>query len=243
MLALMDDSSSCTVKNAVVNALTLTDAEKKSLANGSKCLNTAVTPNTVVACATPTSRNAQHIDYDFIKCEGGSSGMSDLLPLMMMGGGMGGAAGGMGSMLPLLLLSDSSSSSSSDLLPLMMMSGGMGGGAAGGMDPMMMMLMLDDEKAGEAGCDAKHKIKKIFLTATGAEVTDPVQIRTAVKGNTILEPTVKSKWITDYRACLANPTTATSSSSSSLKDLLPLMMMGGMGGAGANGQAGAMDPM
>merc|ERR1712110_1025919 len=50
MLALMDDSSSCTVKNAVVNALTLTADEKKSLANGSKCYD--ATTKKVIACAT-----------------------------------------------------------------------------------------------------------------------------------------------------------------------------------------------
>merc|ERR1711879_871390 len=122
------------VKNAVVNALTLTEAEKKSLADGTKCYD--ATTKKVIACGT---KNKEHIDYDYIKCTGGS-GMPDLLPLLMMG---------------------DSSSSSSDLLPLMMMSGGMGGGAAGGMDPMMMMLMMDDNKSGKEGCDSKHEIKKI----------------------------------------------------------------------------------
>merc|ERR1739848_144386 len=174
MLALMDDSSRCTVKNAAVKSLTPATAdEKKAIANGSKCHSGTA----VVACTT-SNRNKEHIDYDFIKCEGGSSGMSDLLPLMMMGGGM-------------------------------------GGGAAGGMDPMMMMLMMDDEKTGKEGCDAKHKISKVFLTSGVAE-TDMLKIRAAVEGSTILAPTVKSKWITDYAACLANPTT--SSSSSSMKD-------------------------
>merc|ERR550532_3362323 len=65
MLALMDDSSSCTVKNAVVNALTLTADEKKSLANGSKCYD--ATTKKVIACGT---KNKEHIDYDFIKCSG-----------------------------------------------------------------------------------------------------------------------------------------------------------------------------
>merc|ERR1711879_311821 len=178
------------VKNAVVNALTLTEAEKKSLDDG--------TTKKVIACGT---KNKEHIDYDYIKCTGGS-GMSDLLPLMMMAGGM-------------------------------------GGGAAGGMDPMMMMLMMDDNKSGKEGCDSKHKIKKIVLTS-GAEETNMLKIRAAVEGNTILAPTVASTWITEYKKCLAAPTTA--STSSSLKDLLPLMMMsGGMGGA--PGQAGAMAPM
>merc|ERR1712159_472049 len=112
---------------------------------------------------------------------------------------MGSPAGGMNSMLPLLMMDDSSSSS--DLLPLMMMSGGMGGGT-GAMDPMMMMLMLDDEKTGKEGCDAKHKISKIYLTSGAAE-TDMTKIRAAVEGNTILAPTAASTWITGYKACLA----------------------------------------
>lgn len=145
--------------------------------------------------------------------------------------------GGMDPMMMMLMMGDNKKTS--DLLPLMMMSGGMGGGA-GGMDPMMMMLMMDDDKSGKEGCDSKHKISKIVLTS-GAEETDALKIRAAVEANTILAPTVASTWITEYKACLANPTT--SSSSSSMKDLLPLMMMsGGMGGA-AGGQAGAMDPM
>merc|ERR1712110_563700 len=104
MLALMDDSSSCTIKNAAVNALTATADEKKAIANGSKCHSGTA----VVACTT-SNGNKEHIDYDFIKCESGSSGMSDLLPLMMMGGGMGGGAGGMDPMMMMLMLDDDKS--------------------------------------------------------------------------------------------------------------------------------------
>jgi len=80
--------------------------------------------------------------------------LTDLLLLTSLAGpgGLGGA-GGMSSILPLLLLGDglgSSSSSSDDLLPLLLLGGGLGGGAvdpvtgqAGGMDPLMMMLLLD----------------------------------------------------------------------------------------------------
>jgi hypothetical protein len=85
-----------------------------------------------------------------------SSSTSDLMVMMMMGG-MGGAggAGGMNSMLPLLLLGDglgSGSGGMSDmLLPLMMMqqpqidpaTGQATAGGMGGMDPLMMMLLLD----------------------------------------------------------------------------------------------------
>merc|ERR1712110_1144835 len=101
MLALMDDSSSCTIKNAAVNALTATADEKKAIANGSKCHSGTA----VVACTT-SNRNKEHIDYDFIKCESGSSSSNDLLPLMMMSGGMGGGAGGMDPMMMMLMMDD-----------------------------------------------------------------------------------------------------------------------------------------
>merc|ERR1711990_293936 len=108
MMTLMEDS--CDVKLAAITALTATDDEKKALARGDKCYD--ATNKKVVACAGTITLDGNYIDYNFIKCESGSSGMSDLLPLMMMGGGMGGgAAGGMGSMLPLLMMDDSSSSS------------------------------------------------------------------------------------------------------------------------------------
>jgi hypothetical protein len=167
--------------------------------------------------------------------------MSDLLPLMMMGGGMGGDASGMNSMLPLMLMGDSSSSGMSDLLPLMMMGGGMGGaGAAGGMDPMMMMLMLDSDDNTKVACDKKFKIKHAFKDGK-AKITTAAEIRAAVLAKSILG-SVESTWEKEYLACLSKPgiTEGTTSSSNSLKDLLPLMMMGGM-----NGQAGAggMDPM
>merc|ERR1719436_65785 len=84
---------------------------------------------------------------------GSSSSNSDLLLLMAMGG-MGGAggAGGMNSMLPLLLLGDglgSGSGGMSDmLLPLMQQpqidpaTGQPMAGGLGGMDPMLTLLML-----------------------------------------------------------------------------------------------------
>jgi len=228
-MTLLEDS--CTVKTAKTVALTATDAEKKDIARGTKCYD--ATAKKVIACGD--LGDGSYLDYDFIKCESGSSGMSDLLPLMMMGGGMGGDAAGMNSMLPLMLMGDSSSGMS-DLLPLMMM----GGNGAAGMDPMMMMLMLDsDDTTTKTGCDKKFKISHAFK-ADKTKITAASDIRAAVIANGILGAT-KSKWETDYAACLAKAKTeGTTSSSSSLKDLLPLMMMGGM-----NGQAGAggMDPM
>merc|ERR1711881_618185 len=101
---------SCEVKNTNTKALTATDDEKKDIARGKKCVDAS---KKVIACGD--LGDGTYIDYDFIKCESGSSGMSDLLPLMMMGG-MGGDAAGMNSMLPLMLMGDSSSGMS-DLLP------------------------------------------------------------------------------------------------------------------------------
>merc|ERR1712066_708240 len=228
MMTLLEDS--CAVKNAKTKALTATDAEKKDVARGVKCVDAA---SKVIACGDVG--DGSYLDYDFIKCESGSSGMSDLLPLMMMGGGMGGDAAGMNSMLPLMLMGDSSSGMS-DLLPLMMM----GGNGAAGMDPMMMMLMLDSDDATTwSGCDKKFKVSHAFKNDKTKIITAS-DIRAAVKADGILGA-VKSTWETEYLACLNKATTeGSTSSSNSLKDLLPLMMMGGM-----NGQAGAggMDPM
>lgn len=88
---------------------------------------------------------------------GGEDKLDDLLPLLLMSGGLGGAApsaGGvaapnpMASILPLMLLSkgglggaSAGGSSMDKLLPLLMM-GGLGGGAGAGMNPLMMMAML-----------------------------------------------------------------------------------------------------
>merc|ERR1719213_698692 len=141
----------------------------------------------------------------------------------------------MNSMLPLMLMGDSSSGMS-DLLPLMMM----GGNGAAGMDSMMMMLMLDSEDTTtKTGCDSKFKINHAFKDDK-TKITAASDIRAAVVANGILGA-VKSTWETEYSACLTKATTeGSSSSSNSLKDLLPLMMMGGM--IGQSG-AGGMDPM
>merc|ERR1712184_217050 len=67
--------------------------------------------------------------------DGSSSTLKDLLPLMMMSGqGM----GDMQSMLPMLLLSDSSSDIK-DLLPFMLMNG-----QSGNMNSMLPLLMMGD---------------------------------------------------------------------------------------------------
>merc|ERR1712178_220260 len=192
MMTLLEDS--CAVKNAKTKALTATDAEKKDVARGVKCVDAA---SKAIACGDVG--DGSYLDYDFIKCESGSSGMSDLLPLMMMGG-MGGDAAGMNSMLPLMLMGDSSSGMS-DLLPLMMM----GGDGAAGMDPMMMMLMLDsDDTTTKKGCDKKFKINHAFKTDK-SKITAASDIRAAVIADGVLGA-VKSTWETEYAACLTKAT-------------------------------------
>merc|ERR1712018_120721 len=109
----------------------------------------------------------------------------------------------MNSMLPLMLLGDSSSSGMSDLLPLMMMGGN---GGAAGMDPMMMMLMLDsDDTTTKVGCDKKFKINHAFKTDK-TKITAASDIRAAVVGDAILG-TVKSTWEPEYGACLTKAKT------------------------------------
>merc|ERR1712048_1106282 len=99
---------------------------------------------------------------------------------------------------------------------------------------------MGDDTTTKTGCDKKFKISHAFK-ADKTKITAASDIRAAVVANGILGAT-KSKWETDYLACVtAAKTEGTTSSSSSLKDLLPLMMMGGMNGQA--GAAGGMDPM
>merc|ERR1711881_657309 len=261
MMLLLDDD--CKLPTTFTK---LTDAEKKSVARGEK-FYTGTTPSTAVSTdlksaltdVTDTNKALalKHIDYDYLKCssKGSSSSMSDLLPLMLMGGGMGGQGGAMGGMDPMmmmLLLGDDSSSSTSDLLPLMMM-GGMGGqqagGQAGAMNPMMMMLLLDDEKASEAACSRKYTLdhafkwdstnKKLIKETTAANIRLAVKDVDTNKANYGYSTVAKT--ITDYVKCITDAKGVVgddSKSSSSMKDLLPLMLMGG-----GQGGMGGMDPM
>merc|ERR1712048_146930 len=195
---------------------------------------------------------------------GSSSSMKDLLPLMMMSGGMGGAqAGGMNPLLMMSLLGDSCEvklqavkdltasdddkkkiargllNYNADHVDYDFIKCESGSGGISDLLPIMMMLMLDGEDTKtKKGCDSKFKIDHVFKASDNAKVTDAAAIRAAVVADDIAG-TVKSTWETEYSACLTAATEEGSSSSNSLKDLLPLMMMGGM-----NGQAaGGMDPM
>merc|ERR1712110_170198 len=234
MMLMMDDD--CKIPETFTK---LSKDERKSVASGAK-FYLGTTPATAVtadlkaltAVTDANNKNAlKYVDYDYIKCASkGSSSMSSLLPLLMMG---------------------DDSSSMSDMLPLMMMGGGMGGaqpGQAGAMNPMMLMLLGDDEKS-EAACSRKYKLDKAFLwDATAKKVvakTTAADIRTTVKdikanvanyGYTAV-PSI----ITDYTKCITDAKGKvgddSKKESSKMKDLLPLMMMGGQGGMGG------MDPM
>lgn len=155
LLLLGDDEISVSKMNEICNKVddatkktTCTDAVKTATSAYDTCIGV---PKTADEC----EKARQTTFKDLKKTHGKENKLTDLLLLTSLAGpgGMGGA-GGMSSILPLLLLGDglgSGSSSSSDLLPLLLLSGGLGGGAvdpvtgqaAGGMDPLMMMLLLD----------------------------------------------------------------------------------------------------
>jgi hypothetical protein len=248
MMMLMDDD--CKYKQDFAK---LSKDNKKAIAEGTKftivaaatAVDTDVKDLTGFGTYSATEKQTalKNVDYDFLRCsKKGGSGMSDLLPLMMMGG-QGGAMGGMDPMMMMLLMDDSSSDMS-DMLPLMMMGGGMGGqpGQAGAMNPMMLMLLGDDEKKSEAACYRKYEIAHA-IDAAGAKKTtgaDIVALMKTIKtdyGITTLEGVLK-----DFTECItaaAGTAGDYSKTKSSTDKLLPLMMLGGMGGQGG----AAMDPM
>jgi len=237
-MTLLEDS--CSFKDTLKNLATtgLTDARKKELALGTKGTNDAgATETATLAAQTGTTF---YVDHDYIKCTKNGGGMSDMLPLMMMGGGN---MGGMDPMMMMLMMDGSSGMS--DMLPLMMMNQpaadptNPNAAAAPAMNPLMMMTLLDDSTDTKTGCDKKFKIE-YAIKSDKSKITTPADIRAAVLADGLIDATA-SKWSKDYKLCLTKATKEGSSSSSSLSDsLLPLMMMGGMGGAGGAGQ---MDPM
>ena len=100
-----------------------------------------------VIVATPPAINPMML---MMLSKDGSSDFGDMLPLLMLSGGLGGQAGASGGIAnnPLLLMSllgdkESGNSSMKDLLPLMLLGGGLGGAAtAGAIDPLMLMLLM-----------------------------------------------------------------------------------------------------
>jgi len=152
LLLLSDDDITDTKMTEICDAVD--DSTKKTACNTAK--NDAVTAFAACTKTADECKKDKQTEFTRLKKEYGKNNkLTDLLLLTSLAGpgGLGGA-GGMNSILPLLLLGDglgSSSSSSDDLLPLLLLSGGLGGGAVdpvtgqatGGMDPLMMMLLLD----------------------------------------------------------------------------------------------------
>lgn len=151
LLLLGDDDITDSKMQEICDAVD--DSTKKGACNDAKAAAIAA-HGSCTKTADECTKDKQSAFADAKKEYGKKNKLTDLLLLTSLAGpgGLGGA-GGMSSILPLLLLGDglgSSSSSSDDLLPLLLLGGGLGGGAvdpvtgqAGGMDPLMMMLLLD----------------------------------------------------------------------------------------------------
>merc|ERR1719486_261258 len=86
--------------------------------------------------------------------DGGIQDLSAILPILLLGGGLGGTEGGdmtgLGSILPLLLLDDDEDDDSDlkDLLPILLLGGGLGGTEGGdmaGLGAILPLLLLDDD--------------------------------------------------------------------------------------------------
>merc|ERR1711868_67137 len=167
----------------------------------------------------------------------GGMGNNMLLPLLLMDGD----ASGMNNMLPLLLLGDGlgGSGSSNDLLLPLMLMGGMGGagGDMGGMNGLLPLLLL-------GGDEVKTPAD---LTALCATVTDVAKNAACTTAATAYATSHAACMATPTDACkaalkveYATAATAAGASTGSNSDLLLLMAMGGMGGAGG---AGGMNSM
>merc|ERR1711937_745573 len=148
------------------------------------------------------------------------------------------AMGGMGNnmLLPLLLLGDGlggSGSSNDLLLPLMLMGGMCGaGGDMGGMNGLLPLLLL-------GGDEVKTPAD---LTALCATVTDVAKNAACTTAATAYATSHAACMATPTDACkaalkveYATAATAAGASTGSNSDLLLLMAMGGMGGAGGAG--------
>jgi len=116
----------------------VTDAAKKIECDG----NLLKIYDAAKKALDPCGDDCKKAHKDIMALDSSSSGISDMLPFLLMS--QGGMAGGMNSILPLLLL-DNKNDDNKDLLMMMMLSqGGMAGGMAGGMggiNPLMLSLL------------------------------------------------------------------------------------------------------
>merc|ERR1719220_2564663 len=214
MMSLLDEKT-CDITNEALAALDLEDSVKEEIAAGKKIWNGSEAVDASVA--QDNSNFLNFVDYGFMACKKTSSGMSDMLPLMMQGG-----AGGQ--MDPMMMLSMLEGGDMSEMLPLMMMNGG----EQGAMNPMMMMSLLGDDGKSKDACNKKFKMTAFEATESEGQYT----LSEVADTRAFFE---NGSFTNAYTECLEAATEQSSSKDSGMKDLLPLMMM--------NQPGGAMDPM
>jgi len=214
MMSLLDEKT-CDITNEALAALDLEDSVKEEIAAGKKIWNGSEAVDASVA--QDNSNFLNFVDYGFMACKKTSSGMSDMLPLMMQGG-----AGGQ--MDPMMMLSMLEGGDMSEMLPLMMMNGG----EQGAMNPMMMMSLLGDDGKSKDACNKKFKMTAFEATESEGQYT----LSEVADTQAFFE---NGSFTNAYTECLEAATEQSSSKDSGMKDLLPLMMM--------NQPGGAMDPM
>merc|ERR1712227_167456 len=214
MMSLLDEKT-CDITNEALAALDIEDSVKEEIAAGKKIWNGSEAVD--ASTAQDNSNFLNFVDYGFMACKKTSSGMSDLLPLMMQGG-----AGGQ--MDPMMMLTLLEGGDMSEVLPLMMMNGG----EQGAMNPMMMMSLLGDDGKSKDACNKKFKM-------TAFEATEAEGQFTLSEVEDVQAFFEAGDFTNAYTECLDAATEQSSSKDSSMKDLLPLMMM--------NQPGGAMDPM
>merc|ERR1712226_880802 len=108
MMSLLDEKT-CDITNEALAALDLEDSVKEEIATGKKIWNGSEAVDASVAQDNTNFLN--FVDYGFMACKKTSSGMSDMLPLMMQGG-----AGAQ--MDPMMMLSMLEGGDMSEMFPL-----------------------------------------------------------------------------------------------------------------------------
>merc|ERR1719361_1658819 len=144
MMSLLDEKT-CDITNEALAALDLEDSVKEEIATGKKIWNGSEAVDASVAQDNTNFLN--FVDYGFMACKKTSSGMSDMLPLMMQGG-----AGAQ--MDPMMMLSMLEGGDMSEMLPLM----------------MMMSLLGEDGKSKDA-CNKKFKMTAFEATEAEGQFT------------------------------------------------------------------------
>lgn len=137
--------------NPLMLSLLFKDDEIKSYSTYEDICNKVTDPQKNITCKgnlekiydntkkaiEPCEDACKQAHKDIMDLDSSSSGLSDMLPFLLMS--QGGMAGGMNSMLPLILMNKDGDNK--DLLMMMMLSqGGMGGGM-GGINPLMLSLL------------------------------------------------------------------------------------------------------